>query len=169
MDEDIRERRSRRRKFGERAIHKEGEGRIRPRECCGGEREMQPWCDSAHLRQPDRRNHPHCQSGGVSSGYGEWKEIEKVCVCVCVCKCASKCLGFKCDDCKSACRYRQWYRGCLCTNLHTFLSVFLKHLSSTSNHSYWMTYLGHNAAAFLDWINLPQWPIFFLISYTAWC
>lgn len=26
-----------------------------------------PWCDSAHLSRPDRRNHPHCQSEGKSA------------------------------------------------------------------------------------------------------
>lgn len=34
-----------------------------------GKREMPLWCDGAHLSQPDSRNHPHCQSRGVSSGY----------------------------------------------------------------------------------------------------
>lgn len=39
IDEDVRRRRRRRRrKFGEKAAHREGEGRIRQWECCGGER-----------------------------------------------------------------------------------------------------------------------------------
>lgn len=53
---------------GKRAARRGGEGRIMRRGCCSGERWRLRWCDSAHLRQPDRRNHPHCQSGGVSSG-----------------------------------------------------------------------------------------------------
>lgn len=47
--------------------HREDEGCISGERV--GKREMQLWCDGAHLSQPDSRNHPHCQSRGVSSGY----------------------------------------------------------------------------------------------------
>lgn len=63
MDEDVK-------KFGGemRPTEKVRAGSDRGSAVVERERERQLWCDSAHLRQPDRRNHPHCQSGGVSSG-----------------------------------------------------------------------------------------------------
>lgn len=43
IKEDLSKTRGRRRKFGERAASTEGEGRV------SGERQVQLWCDSAHL------------------------------------------------------------------------------------------------------------------------
>lgn len=37
--------------------------------------DQQLWCGSAHLRQPDRRNHPHCQSRSQFS-VGGMREIK---------------------------------------------------------------------------------------------
>lgn len=50
------------------------------------DRERELWFDSAHLSQPDRRNHPHCQSGGVSLGYsGNEGNAKGVYLRVCEC------------------------------------------------------------------------------------
>lgn len=84
------------------------------------------------------------------------EEMEKVCVCG---------LGLKCDDCMkgSTCRCRR--RGRQCFWFNKFLSVFPQtSVICTKTISHWLTYLGHDAAAFSGWISLLLCRIFSILN-----